>query len=315
MKTISRILGSLSAPFLLCACTASPMMTVTVHESKNQVVRLQTTPDANGGQGYSHPAFLSEQTVAAVLKGLYVETDTSLVPLALRPSQPGTRSRAFGDTEVTFLAPLLVKGLSKATPQELVTFFETADISSTQRVVTSGGVFVIGEELHVVLSNHATKVHIWQDADTYAAPYRLTPLEPISPEPGRLSFEPHRHMVRSQDSALRDRLASGVLHIAVRFRELQETSAPGSTDGSNPAHSRTTTAPSPSPSSPPGDRGARDAHRTTSASDFQDVTLAGSGGSTECARDGSGPLGIRLVGRLAFPAFPHMNTTRGHVEQ
>lgn len=205
---------------MLCACSASPMMTVTIHESKNQVVRLQAMPDANGGQGYSHPAFLSEQTVAAALTGLFVEEVTSPIPLPLRGSEPGTRSRAFGDTEVKFLAPLLVQGLDRATPEELVTFYETADISSTQRVVTSGGVFVIGDELHIVLANHATKVGIWQDAEQYEAPYRMRPLEPISPEPGRLLFEPVGRMVGPAQSRPLAGIPGSGLHVAIRHKDL-----------------------------------------------------------------------------------------------
>lgn len=220
MTATTGLIASLSILALLCGCTASPMMTVTVHESDNQVVRLQAVPDANGGQGYSHPAFLSEQTVAAVLKGLLVEKHTSPLPLALRSSEPGTRSRAFGDGEIKFLAPLLVQGLNRATPEELVTFYETADISSTQRVVTSGGLFVIGDELHIVLGNHASKVDIWQDAEQYEAPYRMRPLEPIRPEPGRLSFEPVQYMVRSNASALRDTITGGQFHLAVRYKDL-----------------------------------------------------------------------------------------------
>lgn len=235
MKTMSKMAASLIAFPLLWACSAPPILTVTVYESGNQVVRLQAMPDANGGKGYSHPAFLSEETVAAVLSGLFVEEDASLIPLplAVGQSRPGTRSRAFGDAEARFLAPLLVKGLSMATPDELVTFYETEDISRTQRVVNSGGVFVIGEELHIVLSNHATKVNIWQDTDQYEAPYRMRPLEPISPEPGRLLFEPPRHMIPSQKSGFAGPLQGGQLHVGVRFREIQQASAPGATEGSD----------------------------------------------------------------------------------
>lgn len=245
MNMTFKMVVSLIAFPLLWACSAPPMLTVTVYESGNQVVRLQAMPDPNDGKGYSHPAFLSEETVAAVLRGLFVEEDASLIPLALGSFGPGKRSRAFGDAEAEFLAPLLVKGLSMATPDELVTFYETANISRTQRLVSSGGVFVIGEELHIVLSNHATKVNIWQDTDEYEAPYRMRPLEAISPEPGRLSFEPSRHMVPSHESGLGDPLKGGQLHVAVRFRELQEASAPGATHGSTPTPPQIPSTPSP----------------------------------------------------------------------
>ncbi len=218
---------------LLSACAGEEhLLTATVYDSPKQVVRLQAIANASQGQGYSHPAFLSEEKVARILEGLRVEKNTSLVPLAFQRGKGKTQSiPAFSEGEVRFLAPLLAKGLAMATPEELVTFFETADISSTQRVITSGGVLVRGDEFYIVLGNHLVKKNIWIDAEYYESPFRLRPLRPIEhgTEPGRLLFEPSQYMIETKTDAIGLReLTTGLhLHVAVRYRELPLESLSG----------------------------------------------------------------------------------------
>ena len=60
---------------------------------------------------------------------------------------------AFTNKDITLFAPLLALALSRATPEEVVTFYQTRAISAVTREVTSGGVFVAGDELHLILAN------------------------------------------------------------------------------------------------------------------------------------------------------------------
>ena len=105
------------------------------------------------------------------------------------------------------------------TPDEVVTFFESADISRTQRVVTSGAIFAIGDELHVVLSNYRVKTGIWVDNEYYEAPFRMSPLEPIQPEPGRLYFQPSQYMVKPSESPLKEVIGAHHYHVGILYRE------------------------------------------------------------------------------------------------
>ena len=152
----------------------------------------------------------------SVLEGLYVEAGNT--PL----SGSGVRRRAFSNKEIQFFAPLLVKGLQQATPEEIVTFFETAEISDLHEATTSGGVFVKNDALHIILSNYSVKTQIWQDNDAYEAPYRLRPLEPIDPEPGRLVFEPAQFMVQLNPSGWFETLKGKPWHAAVSYADLPQ---------------------------------------------------------------------------------------------
>jgi hypothetical protein len=87
---------------------------------------------------------------------------------------------------------LLALALSKATPEEVVTFYQSRDVSAIKREVTSGGVFVHGDELHLVLANYRSHTQYMPDfgaADTKDD--RLTPMEPLAPQRGKLDFEPY----------------------------------------------------------------------------------------------------------------------------
>lgn len=205
---------------LLAACTPERFFTVTIYDERNRFVRLQAV-SMTDSQGYTHPASISEKKIAAVMRGLVVERYASTIPIPLLGGSESTsRSLAFSEKEVTFFAPLLAKGLEQATPEEIVTFFTKADYSNLLWSVTSGGMFVKDGTLHVILSNYKTHVEIEQDVEQYQAPYRLTPMEAIKPEPGRLMFQPRAYMVEVDESGL-DRLLTGQdFHVAVRYRDL-----------------------------------------------------------------------------------------------
>ena len=205
----------------LVGCATPQFFTVTIYDSPSRNVRLQTMPVMEEGKAYSHPTYVTEEQMKKVLQGLYVEDEQSTLGEAIFGNAgKGPPRRAFSDSEVKFFAPLLVKGLEQATPEEIVTFFETAEISDLHEATTSGGVFVKDNALHIVLSNHSVKTQIWQDNDEYQAPYRLSPLEPIDPEPGNLVFEPSQFMVPVETVGWFETLKGKPWHAAVSFKDL-----------------------------------------------------------------------------------------------
>jgi len=84
-----------------------------------------------------------------------VEEPTSLmpsVPFSGNEKEP-PRHPAFSTAEISFLAPLLAKGLNTARPDEVVTFYWIVQQPGPIEHVTSGGVFIDGNHLHFLLSN------------------------------------------------------------------------------------------------------------------------------------------------------------------
>ena len=92
------------------------------------------------GEEHSHPISLTPEQIAAVLGGVRIDEPIALVRGDILQRDPVPRVHpAFTNKDITFFAPLLALALSKATPEEVVTFYQTRTISAITREVTSGG--------------------------------------------------------------------------------------------------------------------------------------------------------------------------------
>lgn len=190
----------------LAGCASGQFPTLTIYETPNAFVRLEADRQIDQTSGHSHPASISPEQIAAILHGVIVEEPFTRVPLYDDLSIP-RRHRAFNEKDVEFWAPLFSIALSKATPEEVVTFYRTRKLSGVNREVTSGGLFVRGEHLHLVLSNYQSETHYAADfgvAET--TDDRLTPMLSLSPQRGKLLFEPAE--------ALRDPAPTGLKRLA-----------------------------------------------------------------------------------------------------
>src|SRR5262245_13060186 len=189
---------------LIGGCRPRQFTTVTIYDNPNAYVRLEFDRTVTKGTEHSHPISLKPEQISAVLSGVRIHEPIALVQgdLLQRDHIPRIHP-AFTNKEITLFAPLLALALSKATPEEVVTFYQTRNISAITREVTSGGLFVQGDELHLILANYRS--HTRYMADFGAAETqddRLTPMQPLAPQDGRLEFEP--------DSAKRERPVGGL---------------------------------------------------------------------------------------------------------
>ena len=171
-------------------CAPGQFTTVTLYDTPNAFVRLETDPTLDRGQGHSHPVTITPDQVAAVLHGVVIEEPITRLPFYDDMSQPH-RHRVFDGETIALFAPLLAVGLGQATPEEVVTFYRSKRISGTRREVTSGGLFIQGDTLHIILGNYRSQTNYMADigvADTNDD--RLTPLRALTPQRGRMDFEP-----------------------------------------------------------------------------------------------------------------------------
>lgn len=194
----------------LGACSTPQFQTLKIFDTPHRVVALRAMPDAYGGKGYDHPVSLTTEEMSRLLKGVRVE----------RGLLASTQHAALSETEIRLFAPHFVKALQQATREEMVTFFETADLGDDHQLTTSGGLFVAGGNLHVVLSNFSVKTRIWQDNERYEASFRDRPLDQMEPQPGRLVYEPREFMVESPDGEIGSRLKGKPWQVAIRYQAL-----------------------------------------------------------------------------------------------
>ena len=219
MKVLTGI--GFSMVWLLVACGGTPhVVTQKVYEDPNREVGLQIVSERSRGEGFSHPVFLKNTDIANVLQGLYVERRSS-ISLPLMGEGESERYPLFNQNEIAFFAPLLARGLGLAQPNEVVTFYERGEISHLHELTTSGGMFVQGNVLYVILGNHGVQTEIWQDVEEYHSPVRLQPLKQLEPQPGRLVFQPADFMVPPQKESFGTIATGKPLQVGVRFKELR----------------------------------------------------------------------------------------------
>ncbi|MCY3956507.1 MAG: hypothetical protein OXF47_11025 [Nitrospira sp.] len=220
MKVLAGL--GLSMAWLLAACGGTPhVVAQKVYTDPNREVGLQTVSEHSRGEGFSHPAFLKNADIANVLKGLYVERPSSTISLPLVGGGESERYPVFNQNEIAFFAPLLAQGFGLAQPNEVVTFYERGEISHLHEVRTSGGLFLQGDVLYVILSNHAAQTEIWQDVEEYHSPVRIQPLKQLEPQPGQLLFDPPQFMVPPQKESFGSIASGKPWQVGVRFKELR----------------------------------------------------------------------------------------------
>lgn len=195
-RTLTRLIRLAFLAFvgagLIGACGPRQFTTITIYDKPAAYVRLEFDRTVTKGAEHSHPISLTPEQIAAVLGGMRIEEPLALVRGDILQREPVPRIHpVFTDKDIAFFAPLLALALSKATPEEVVTFYETRYLSATSREVTSGGVFVQGDELHLILANYRSHTHYMADlgvAETQDD--RLTPMQSLAPQGGHLDFEP-----------------------------------------------------------------------------------------------------------------------------
>ncbi len=202
----------LSISMYLGGCASSQFQSLTIFDSPNRVVALQVMPEANEGKGYGHPVTLTKEDMVRILENVRVDQ-------GLFGSNPMDARSAFSDTEIQLFAPHLVKGLEQATPEEIVTFYETAEWGEDHQLTTSGGLYVANGHLHIVLSNFSVKTPHWQDLEEYEASFRFRPLEQMEPKRGRLLFVPSQFMVESPGGELGSRFKGKPWQVAIRYQD------------------------------------------------------------------------------------------------
>jgi hypothetical protein len=221
-NVIAGILAGLTLS--LGACSTPSFQTLKIFDSPGRAVALQVMPDAYGGRGYDHPVSITKEKMIEIMQGVRVEKRGLYSASSSRSSQSHP---AFSESEIQFFAPLIVKGLSRATPEEMVTFFETAEIETDDlerdfQLTSSGGFYVAGGNFYVVVSNFSVKTPLWLDAEesrNEEGSIRTRPLEQLEPQPGRLVFEPREFMVASPDGEIGSTLKGKPWQVAIRLKD------------------------------------------------------------------------------------------------
>ena len=137
---------------LMSGCATGPPPRA-VYQDPATIIRIQS--DSKAGQGHGHPATVSPDAIRLILQGMRVQSRSSFVPSIL--TGEASLGAAFSTEEQDFLGPHLSQALAEAKPDELVTFYRRVSTPAVGLAITSGGLFVHGRHLYVILANDRTK--------------------------------------------------------------------------------------------------------------------------------------------------------------
>ncbi len=189
---------NLSLAAIAAGCAIPQIPSRTVYEDPVNYVRLEIDaavlpewpPSA-----HDHPAFISVEEMTRILKGLAVQEHRISIQRWFQGEAP--KVPAFGEEEIALLAPRLSEALAQVRQNERVTYYLSKPQTSVKRIVTSGGLYVQGTELHFLLGN-------WQivyGIPAYGMIYdRRYPMSPTGPKGFDLFFDLGHAVVKHEAS-------------------------------------------------------------------------------------------------------------------
>jgi hypothetical protein len=129
-------------------------------EDQNRFVRIEKVnadflPDV--APPFSHPFKLAPNEWTEILSTIYVQ---KLKPGFLIWGGKENKEPAFTEEEIQYLSLILPQAFEQAQPDEMVVYALSQSPLSTLSEISTGGLFVKNDELHVVLSNHRYAVSL-----------------------------------------------------------------------------------------------------------------------------------------------------------
>lgn len=219
---------------LMDGCAIPQVPSRIVYEDPVNFVRLETDktvlPEWPQGH-FSHPAPLGKEVMRTVLSGLRIQEHRILPQQWIQGVAPIVP--AFDEEEVEWLSEQLAEGLAQARYNERVTFYLSEPLTFFRRMVTSGGLYVRGNELHILLGNWKIVYGI----PAYGMIYdRRYPMRPTAAKGFDLLFEPAEAIIPQHSSLLDDLVANTKDELVIDLSKLAVSPKTGS-GGPTSSHS------------------------------------------------------------------------------
>ena len=199
---VSRFTFHVSRGALLCALLAGCAIPIVpyraVYEDPVTYVRLEVDDSVLPEWPpslHAHPKVMRSEEVSRILSGISVKEHRIWLQKWLQGEAPLTP--AFRPEELALLSRQIADALAEARQDERVTFYLSQPQTSVKRVITTGGLYIHGTELHFILGN-------WQilyGIPTYGMIYdRRYPMRPTASKGFDLLFEPSEATITQQHS-------------------------------------------------------------------------------------------------------------------
>ncbi len=194
----SALSTQLSALLFLSACAIPIVPYRSVYEDPVNYVRLEmddTVLPEWPPSAHAHPKAIRAEDLSRILGSISVKEHRIWLQKKLQGEAPLVP--AFRPEELTLLSQQIAEALAEARPDERVTFYLSQPQTSVKRIITTGGLYVQGTELHFILGN-------WQvvyGIPAYGMIYdRRYPMRPTAAKGFYLYFYPAEATVTQQHS-------------------------------------------------------------------------------------------------------------------
>jgi hypothetical protein len=209
------------APVLLVGCAVPHIPSRIVYEDPVNYVRLEEDADVLAEwppTHHAHPFLIEPGMIRTILTGMKVrEHQTALQRWFLGESP---LVQAFTDEEITLLSAQLAGALAEATYNERVTFYLSQPQTFARRIITTGGLYIHGTELHFLLGNW----RIIYGIPAYGMIYdRRYPMRPTAAKGFDLFFQPAEAVIPLRNSVIDGIFANAKDELVVDLTKLNSS--------------------------------------------------------------------------------------------
>ncbi|MDF0674905.1 MAG: hypothetical protein P0120_11310 [Nitrospira sp.] len=209
---------ALTSAFLLVGCAIPQVPSRIVYEDPVNYVRLEEDAGVLAEwppSHHAHPITIEPGQVREILSGLKVREHR----IALQRWFKGEAElvAAFTDEELAILSVRISEALAEAKYNERVTFYLSQPQTLTRRIITTGGLYVHGTELHILLGNW----RILYGIPAYGMIYdRRYPMRPTAAKGFDLLFQPSEAVIPVKSSLLDGILANAKDELIIDLTKL-----------------------------------------------------------------------------------------------
>jgi hypothetical protein len=218
LMAIVIILLTLS-PVLFVGCAVPHIPSRIVYEDPVNYVRLEEDADVLAEwppTHHTHPFLIEPGTIRTILTGMKVQEHRPPPQRWFLGESPVVP--AFTDEEITLLSAQLAGALAEATYHERVTFYLSQPQTFARRIITTGGLYIHGTELHFLLGNW----RIIYGIPAYGMIYdRRYPMRPTAAKGFDLLFQPAEAVIPVQNSLIDGIFANAKDELVVDLSKLE----------------------------------------------------------------------------------------------
>ncbi len=200
---------------ILCVSCAGPVfVTRPVEDEPSLLVGLASYNDQSKATAiqHDHPVEWSKADLHAILKRLFIQEGGGYMDSA-RPLQT-----VFSPEDRTNLIPGLQETFKIAQPSDWIVFALWGSSGKSQALeVTSGGMFLQDQKLHIIVANHRERVSSEQDG---IQAIHSNPFHSMKDVKGRLMFYPASYVIDSGNNWIIGGFESPVSELVLDYQAL-----------------------------------------------------------------------------------------------